>query len=147
MFRENVRKLGIFNREYLIFFNQKCFLVEINILNWKKIEKKTFPKKWMGPHGFTHYLYLSQPCLSEGALSFKMIYLTAKKNLIKETSFQCWRQCLISKKITQLFLFLLGLSHLWPSEENGHWSVGYYVYIFAKKMRQQKLKKWQFEDR
>jgi hypothetical protein len=54
MFRENARKLGIFGYEYLIFFYQKCFLVEINLLNEKKIEKKDLSKKWLGPHGFTH---------------------------------------------------------------------------------------------
>ena len=44
-----------FHREYLIFFDQKCFLVEISLLNKKKLEKKYLSKKvdgspWIHPN-------------------------------------------------------------------------------------------------
>ena len=53
MFRENALELEIFDREYLIFFNQKCVLDYTDILKAKKSKKKPFQKvagsSWIYP--------------------------------------------------------------------------------------------------
>jgi hypothetical protein len=70
MFRENARKLGIFGYEYLIFFYQKCFLVEINLLNEKKIEKKDLSKKVDGSSWIHPYLLVCDYHLMQQIESF-----------------------------------------------------------------------------